>query len=236
METIRFMLHLSHKQPLSSHPFRTQTNEVLAWIQRCLDHATAAEGRCSGASDPAQPDASTRIWTKQRWSTFLQRLRKEVEVGEAPIELYLHGMEILSVQQDTKWVCLPDTDTDQDHASTNQRGASSSRPREDTKKTEVAHSFATLWITNIWKWLFGTAQDMREHAAWLHHVAYQIAPKVRPPPAEIKAWKREDRQSHQIAIKDIWGAHLRQVEHLITNANAPKCYSTLPRTCMWIQC
>ena len=71
-----------------------------------LDHAIAAEGRYDGAPVPAQPIVSTRIWTKQRWSINLQRLRKEVEVGEAPIELYRHGMEILSAQQYTKWVCL----------------------------------------------------------------------------------------------------------------------------------
>ena len=28
-------------------------------------------------------------WTKQKWSIYLQKMRKEVETGEAPIELYL---------------------------------------------------------------------------------------------------------------------------------------------------
>ena len=91
-------------------------------------------------------------------------MRKEVEVGEAPIELYLHGMEILSAQQDTKWVCLrKESETDQDHASTDQGGASSCTPMADNKKTEVAHSFTSLWTTKEWKWFLGAAQDIKEH-------------------------------------------------------------------------
>jgi len=39
---------------------------------------------------------------------------------------------------------------------------------------------------------------------------------------ETKLWKTEDRQRHKIIVKGVWGAHLRQVEHLTTNANAPK--------------
>ena len=84
-----------------------------------LGHAIAAEGSASGVPEPAPPGVNTRTWTTQKWSTYLQQMRKEVEAGEAPIELYLHGMEILSAQQDTKWVCLrKESDTDQDHAST----------------------------------------------------------------------------------------------------------------------
>ena len=61
---------------------------------------------------------------------------------------------------------------------------------------------------------------MQEYWLWLHHIAHHIVPKVNLSPTEIKTWTREDRQRHQIIVTDIWGAHLRQVEHLITNAQA----------------
>ena len=53
-----------------------------------LGHAIAAEGSASGVAELAPPRVNTRTWTKQKWSTYLQQMRKEVEVGEAPIELY----------------------------------------------------------------------------------------------------------------------------------------------------
>ena len=65
----------------------------------------------------------------------------------------------------------------------------------DDKKTYVACNFTSHWSTKEWKWLLRAAQDMQEYGPW---------------------------QRHQIIVKDIWGAHLRQVEHPITNANAPK--------------
>ena len=62
---------------------------------------------------------------------------------------------------------------------------------------------------------------MHQYGPWLHHIAHQMAPKTTPTPNETKLWKKEHKQRHQLAVKDIWGDHLRRVEHLITNANAP---------------
>ena len=150
-----------------------------------LDHAIAVEGSASGVSVILPPGESNRTWTKQKWSTYLQQMRTEVEAAEAPIKVYLHGLEILSAQQDTKWACLhKEPAANQDQASTDQGGTSSCPPMPNIKKTEVAHSFTSLWTTKEWTFLFCAAQDLKEHAAWLHHVAHRKAPKVRPSPTK----------------------------------------------------
>ena len=106
-----------------------------------LDHAIAVEGSASGFSVTLPPGESNRTWTKQKWSTYLQKMRTEVEAGEAPIELYLHGLEILSAQQDTKWVCLQkEAAANQDQAATDQWGTPLCPPMRNNKKTEVAHT------------------------------------------------------------------------------------------------
>ena len=186
------------------------------------DHTSTPEGNADGTLITS-PKVFRGNWTKQKWSIYLQKMRKEVETGEAPIELYLHGLEILGSQQAPEWVCLQgDPAVDQSPALSDQGGVSVGSTLPDSQKTYVACGFTNQWSTKEWAWLFGAAQDMQEHGPWLHHIAHHIAPKVTPSPTETKLWKREDRQRHQMTIKDIWGAHLRQVEHLITNANAPK--------------
>ena len=158
------------------------------------DQASTSEGSANGAH-VTPPKVISGTWTKKKWSTYLQKMRKEVETGEAPIELYLHGLEILGSQQSPEWVCLQkDPAADQGQASADQGGATSGSPMPDDKKTYVAYSFTSYWITKEWKWLFGAAQDMQEYGPWLHHVAHQIAPKVTPSPTETKLWNREDKQ------------------------------------------
>ena len=132
---------------------------------------------------------------------------------------------------------LPQKDpaADQGQASSHQGGATSGSSMPDDKKIYVAHSCTSHWSTKEWKLLFGAAQDMQEYGPWLHHIAHKIAPKVTPSPNETKLWKREDRQRHQIIVKDIWGAHLRQVEHFTTNANAPKLVLAITKTYTWTQ-
>ena len=70
---------------------------------------------------------------------------------------------------------------------------------------------------------------MHQYGPWLHHIAHQIAPKTTPSPTETKLWKREDKQRHQLAVKDVWGAHLRQVEYLVTNADAPDLFLAITK-------
>ena len=89
--------------------------------------------------------------------------------------------------------------------------------RHDRNYTQL-HSFLVFRGLG---WLFQAAQGIKDHETWLHHVPGQLAPQVKPPPMEIRSWEQTDRQRHQIAVKDIWGAHLRQVEHLTSNGTAP---------------
>ena len=93
---------------------------------------------------------------------------------EAPIELYLHGLEILGSQQSPEWVCFQkDPAADQGQAPSHQGGVSSGSTMPEDNKTYVACSFTNHWSTKDWKWLFGAAQDMQEYGPWLHHIANQ---------------------------------------------------------------
>ena len=71
-----------------------------------LEHAVTDQGRASGLTPTLPQGDSSRSWTKREWSAYLEKLRVEVDAGEVPVKLYLHGLEILGAQQDTKWVCL----------------------------------------------------------------------------------------------------------------------------------
>ena len=44
--------------------------------------------------------------TKHDWNAYLVKLRVEVDAGEAPVELYLHRLEILSEQKVIDWFCI----------------------------------------------------------------------------------------------------------------------------------
>ena len=67
------------------------------------DQARTAECRAYGFC-VTPPIAISGTWTKEKWSTYLQKIRKDVETGEAPIELYFHGLEILGVRHAPEWV------------------------------------------------------------------------------------------------------------------------------------
>ena len=135
--------------------------------------------------------AFARKWTPARWNSYLQKLKKEVQEGEAPIELYLHGVEILSSIQNPSWVCLhPDTEESHTKAPAirlpNQRGTSSGPKNPESKQTYAAQEFMNHWSTGGWQWVFGAARFMQEYGPWLHHLAHQIAPKTTPSPNVTK--------------------------------------------------
>ena len=176
--------------------------------------------------------AIARKWTSERWSSYLPKLKKEVQRGEAPIELYLHGVEILSSSQNPSWECLhPDTEEQPTKTPAirlpNQRGTSSGPKDPETNQSYATvaslptQSFMKTWSLEDWQWVFVAAQSMQEYGPWLHHLAHQIAPKTTPSPDVTESWPKVPRRRHQTAVKDVWGAHLRQVEYLVTNANAP---------------
>ena len=132
-------------------------------------------------------------WTTERWSSYLPKLKKEVQRGEAPIELYLHGVEILSSIQNPSWECLHSDAEDQATKTLairlpNQRGTSSGPEDPETNQTYVTvaslpiQSFMNNCTIEDWQWVFVAAQSMQEYGPWLHHLAYQIAPKITPSP------------------------------------------------------
>jgi len=99
------------------------------------DHASTPEGSADGILI-SSPKVIRGNWTKQKWSIYLQKMKKEVETGEAPIELYLHGLEILGSQQAPEWVCLQgDPAADQSPSLTDQGGVSSGSTLPDNQKT-----------------------------------------------------------------------------------------------------
>ena len=76
--------------------------------------ATSSKEQAASSQDqfeslaPVLPRRKRRTnWTKQDWNAYLEKLRVEVEAGEAPVELYFHGLEILSEQKVTDWFRTP---------------------------------------------------------------------------------------------------------------------------------
>ena len=60
------------------------------------------------AQSQAEPKTSSgQKWTSEKWTSYFAKLKMEVEAGEAPVELYLQGMQILSSIQNPNWVRLP---------------------------------------------------------------------------------------------------------------------------------
>jgi len=175
---------------------------------------------------------TAKDWTTEKWSKYLPKLQRAVQRGEAPIELYLHGVEILCAIQPPTWECLHSEEEDEatktmEIQSPNQRGTSSGQEAPETNQTYSTEasfptqSFMKHWSIEDWQWVFMAAQSMQEYGPWVHHLAHQIAPKTLPSPSMTESWPKVAKQRHAIAVKDVWGAHLRQVEYLVANAQAP---------------
>ena len=123
------------------------------------------------AANPPGGKGSNK-WTKHDWNAYLVKMRVEVDAGEAPVELYLRGLEILSEQKSTYWFCFQqDLPADQAQAPVDQGGTPACPPTRKAIKSEIAHSYTAIWIAKDWEWLFQASQDIKDHAAWLHHVA-----------------------------------------------------------------
>ena len=83
-------------------------------------------------------------------------MKKEVDAGEAPLELYVHGIEILGLFEDPTGVCFKqNTLEDPSHFLANQRGTWSNVPARPTnsedRKIYVAHGLLSKWTTSEWK-------------------------------------------------------------------------------------
>ena len=90
-------------------------------------------------------------WTKQDWNAYLEKLREEVAAGDAPVELYLHGVEILNEQEDNQeriWQNLP---TDQVQALVDQRDSCLCPPTQKAGTTVIVHSYTAFWFSKDWE-------------------------------------------------------------------------------------
>ena len=118
---------------------------------------------------------TAKDWTTEKWSSYLPKLKRAVQRGEAPIELYLHGVEILCSIQTPSWECLHSEEEDQvtktlEIQSPNQRGTSSGQEDPETNQTYSTEasfptqSFMKHWSIEDWQWVFMAAQSMQESA------------------------------------------------------------------------
>ena len=95
-------------------------------------------------ANPPQGKCS-KDWSKHDWNAYLEKLRVEVDAGEAPVELYLHGLEILSQQKVTDWFCSPkNLPADQAQAPVDQRGTPLCPSTRKSGTTEIAHSYTAF--------------------------------------------------------------------------------------------
>ena len=177
--TINFSVLFLHVLPVffvrASFSARDQSRKRMEPGRRQHPSAEASTCKAAGATPPKK---AAQVWTQKKWSTYLGKLRKEVEAGEAPLELYLSGMEILNSLHGPTWNCRhPDKTEDQCQPLDNQRGTWSHAPSGPTnaedRKTYVTHGLLNQWTTSQWKWLFGAALGIQHYAPWLQHIARQ---------------------------------------------------------------
>ena len=173
---------------------------------KALKEDQAAQRRLMPTASPSQK------WTAEKWTTYLAKLKKEVEAGEAPVELYFQGMQILSSIQNPKWVRLPPL-TEQ-HAGT-----------ICNQQAYISKGMMHQWSMKEWQWIFRSASELKDPGPWLNKIADLLAPKTTPVPSVTKGLKNIDRQRHFIAVKDAWGEHVRKVEELMKEANALNSFS-----------